>query len=203
MEAPGEPAAGPPGAPGPSSPSAPGHPAREKLVKLEGGRDGGRTAGRSVGQRRGEAGQGVSRSRLLRPAPAPRPAPDPDPLYDVPGAGGGPAGGPPRPGRAVSLRERLLLTRPVWLQLRANAAAALHVLRTEPPGVSPPRPSVPPDWPGRGGAGTEVPSANPSSPDVPGAEVQHAPVPSPVCQAARGQRPLLRVQPLRPGGPRR
>ncbi|XP_007943145.1 ras and Rab interactor 1 [Orycteropus afer afer] len=40
-----------------------------------------------------------------------------------------------QPGRAVSLRERLLLTRPVWLQLRANAAAALHALRTEPPGT--------------------------------------------------------------------
>lgn len=40
----------------------------------------------------------------------------------------------------MSLRERLLLTRPVWLQLRANAAAALHVLRTEPPGVSLPPP---------------------------------------------------------------
>lgn len=37
----------------------------------------------------------------------------------------------------MSLRERLLLTRAVWLQLRANAAAALHILRTEPPGVSP------------------------------------------------------------------
>ncbi|KAF6105953.1 Ras and Rab interactor 1 [Phyllostomus discolor] len=58
-----------------------------------------------------------------------------DPLYDVPDAGGGRAGGPQRPGRTVSLRERLLLTRPVWLQLRANAAAALHVLRTEPPGT--------------------------------------------------------------------
>ncbi|XP_029812413.1 ras and Rab interactor 1 [Suricata suricatta] len=58
-----------------------------------------------------------------------------DPPYDVPGASGGPAGGPQRPGRTVSLRERLLLTRPVWLQLRANAAAALHVLRTEPPGT--------------------------------------------------------------------
>uniref|UniRef100_UPI002955DBC4 ras and Rab interactor 1-like n=1 Tax=Panthera onca TaxID=9690 RepID=UPI002955DBC4 len=43
--------------------------------------------------------------------------------------------GPQRPGRTVSLRERLLRTRPVWLQLRANAAAALHVLRTEPPGT--------------------------------------------------------------------
>ncbi|KAM9660396.1 ras and Rab interactor 1 [Trichechus inunguis] len=61
--------------------------------------------------------------------------PGPDPLYDVPAVGGGQTGGPPRPGRTVSLRERLLLTRPVWLQLRANAAAALHVLRTEPPGT--------------------------------------------------------------------
>uniref|UniRef100_A0A452SS24 Ras and Rab interactor 1 n=1 Tax=Ursus americanus TaxID=9643 RepID=A0A452SS24_URSAM len=58
-----------------------------------------------------------------------------DPPYDVPGASGRQAGGPQRPGRSVSLRERLLLTRPVWLQLRANAAAALHVLRTEPPGT--------------------------------------------------------------------
>ncbi|XP_025735177.1 ras and Rab interactor 1 isoform X1 [Callorhinus ursinus] len=58
-----------------------------------------------------------------------------DPPYDVPGASGRQAGGPQRPGRTVSLRERLLLTRPVWLQLRANAAAALHVLRTEPPGT--------------------------------------------------------------------
>ncbi|XP_016041742.1 ras and Rab interactor 1 isoform X2 [Erinaceus europaeus] len=58
-----------------------------------------------------------------------------DPLYDVPDAGGGTAGGPQRPGRTVSLRERLLLTRPVWLQLQANAAAALHTLRTEPPGT--------------------------------------------------------------------
>uniref|UniRef100_A0A452G1M1 Ras and Rab interactor 1 n=1 Tax=Capra hircus TaxID=9925 RepID=A0A452G1M1_CAPHI len=58
-----------------------------------------------------------------------------DPRYDVPGAGGVQAGGSQRPGRTVSLRERLLLTRPVWLQLRANEAAALHVLRTEPPGT--------------------------------------------------------------------
>ncbi|XP_034500978.1 ras and Rab interactor 1 isoform X5 [Ailuropoda melanoleuca] len=58
-----------------------------------------------------------------------------DPPYDVPGASEQQAGGPQRPGRSVSLRERLLLTRPVWLQLRANAAAALHVLRTEPPGT--------------------------------------------------------------------
>ncbi|XP_075401461.1 ras and Rab interactor 1 [Tenrec ecaudatus] len=61
--------------------------------------------------------------------------PCPDPLYDVPAAAGAPTGGPPRAGRVVSLRERLLLTRPVWLQLRANAAAALHMLRTEPPGT--------------------------------------------------------------------
>lgn len=54
----------------------------------------------------------------------------------MPGAGGWQTVGPQRPGRTVSLRERLLLTRPVWLQLRASAAAALHVLRTEPPGVS-------------------------------------------------------------------
>ncbi|XP_058518750.1 ras and Rab interactor 1 isoform X2 [Ochotona princeps] len=65
----------------------------------------------------------------------PREKPAQDPLYDVPDPGGGRAGGPQRPGRTVSLRERLLLTRAVWLQLRANAAAALHILRTEPPGV--------------------------------------------------------------------
>lgn len=66
--------------------------------------------------------------------PTSRPAQDP--LYDTPDASGGQTGGPRQPARTVSLRERLLLTRPVWLQLRANAAAALHVLRTEPPGVS-------------------------------------------------------------------
>ncbi|XP_002755605.4 ras and Rab interactor 1 isoform X1 [Callithrix jacchus] len=64
-----------------------------------------------------------------------REKPAQDPLYDVPDASGRQAGGPQRPGRVVSLRERLLLTRPVWLQLQANAAAALHVLRTEPPGT--------------------------------------------------------------------
>uniref|UniRef100_A0A8C6RES4 Ras and Rab interactor 1 n=2 Tax=Nannospalax galili TaxID=1026970 RepID=A0A8C6RES4_NANGA len=58
-----------------------------------------------------------------------------DPLYDTPDTSGAQAGGPQQPARMVSLRERLLLTRPVWLQLRANAAAALHVLRTEPPGT--------------------------------------------------------------------
>lgn len=64
-----------------------------------------------------------------------REKPAQDPRYDVPGAGGVQAGGSQQPGRTVSLRERLLLTRPVWLQLRANEAAALHVLRTEPPGT--------------------------------------------------------------------
>lgn len=67
----------------------------------------------------------------------------------MPDAGGGQAGGPRQPGRPVSLRERLLLTRPVWLQLRANAAAALHVLRTEPPGVS--LGPTPWDWQSAGG----------------------------------------------------
>lgn len=61
--------------------------------------------------------------------------PSPDPLYDTPDARGVQAGGSQQPARTVSLRERLLITRPVWLQLRANAAAALHVLRTEPPGT--------------------------------------------------------------------
>ncbi|XP_065738394.1 ras and Rab interactor 1 isoform X2 [Phocoena phocoena] len=86
----------------------------------------------------GESGAGL----LGAPSPtsfAPghleREKPAQDPLYDVPDAGGARAGGPQQPGRTVSLRERLLLTRPVWLQLRANAAAALHVLRTEPPGT--------------------------------------------------------------------
>ncbi|XP_003313195.2 ras and Rab interactor 1 isoform X3 [Pan troglodytes] len=64
-----------------------------------------------------------------------REKPAQDPLYDVPNASGGQAGGPQRLGRVVSLWERLLLTRPVWLQLQANAAAALHMLRTEPPGT--------------------------------------------------------------------
>ncbi|KAM5248430.1 ras and Rab interactor 1 [Ctenodactylus gundi] len=64
-----------------------------------------------------------------------REKPAQDPVYDTPDVSGGAAGGPQLPTRTVSLRERLLLTRPVWLQLRANAAAALHVLRTEPPGT--------------------------------------------------------------------
>lgn len=100
---------------------------------------------------RAEEGVGVGQgSQPLAPCsglvPVPRPAQDP--LYDVPDAGGGQTGGPQQPGRAVSLRERLLLTRPVWLQLRANAAAALHVLRTEPPGVS--LGPTPWDWPSVG-----------------------------------------------------
>ncbi|XP_012612939.1 ras and Rab interactor 1 [Microcebus murinus] len=86
----------------------------------------------------GEPGAGP-RGALSRSSVAPehleREKPAQDPLYDVPDASRGQADGPQRPGRAVSLRERLLLTRPVWLQLRANAAAALHVLRTEPPGT--------------------------------------------------------------------
>lgn len=100
-----------------------------------------------------------------RPAQAPR--------YDVPVAGGVQAGGSQRPGRTVSLRERLLLTRPVWLQLRANEAAALHVLRTEPPGVS----LCPPlglEAEGRGARGwTQRPRASDPCPlaDVPGTEV--------------------------------
>nr|XP_006980826.1 ras and Rab interactor 1 [Peromyscus maniculatus bairdii] len=61
--------------------------------------------------------------------------PSPDPLYDTPDARGAQASGSQQPARTVSLRERLLITRPVWFQLRANAAAALHVLRTEPPGT--------------------------------------------------------------------
>ncbi|XP_074087106.1 ras and Rab interactor 1 [Macrotis lagotis] len=58
-----------------------------------------------------------------------------DPVYDIPEARGEQAGQVQGPGRMVSLRERLLLTQPVWLQLSANAAAALHVLQREPPGT--------------------------------------------------------------------
>ncbi|XP_062951628.1 ras and Rab interactor 1 isoform X1 [Cynocephalus volans] len=78
---------------------------------------------------------GAPRPSSITPGHLEREKPAQDPLYDMPDASGGQAGGLQRPGRAVSLRERLLLTRPVWLQLRANAAAALHVLRTEPPGT--------------------------------------------------------------------
>lgn len=138
METPGEPEAGHLGAPSPSN-FAPGHLEREKLVKFDGaacwGREGLRSRvypGVEEGERVGQGSQPLAPSsgQCLPPRPAQ------DPLYDVPDASGGQAGGPQRPGRTVSLRERLLLTRPVWLQLRANAAAALHVLRTEPPGVS-------------------------------------------------------------------
>ncbi|XP_069326471.1 ras and Rab interactor 1 isoform X2 [Eulemur rufifrons] len=86
----------------------------------------------------GEPGPGTGGApspARVAPAHLEREKPAQDPLYDVPDASRGQADGPQRPGRAVSLRERLLLTRPVWLQLRANAAAALHVLRTEPPGT--------------------------------------------------------------------
>lgn len=153
METPGDPKADLLGAPSPSD-FSPGHPEREKLVKLEGQSGGAGRAGRAVCLQRGE---GERWARVLPLAPCsglvfvPRPAQDP--LYDVPGAGGGQAGGPQRPGRTVSLRERLLLTRPVWLQLRASAAAALHVLRTEPPGVSPARTPETGQWT-VGGRGT-------------------------------------------------
>uniref|UniRef100_K7F5A7 Ras and Rab interactor 1 n=1 Tax=Pelodiscus sinensis TaxID=13735 RepID=K7F5A7_PELSI len=36
---------------------------------------------------------------------------------------------------SVSLRDRLLLTQPVWLQLSLNSATALHILQREPPGT--------------------------------------------------------------------
>ncbi|KAM8968072.1 ras and Rab interactor 1 [Sarcophilus harrisii] len=70
------------------------------------------------------------------PATAGAPAsPARDPIYDIPEAGGQQEGPFRGPGRPVSLRERLLITQPVWLQLSANAAAALHVLQREPPGT--------------------------------------------------------------------
>ncbi|KAG8522622.1 Ras and Rab interactor 1 [Galemys pyrenaicus] len=135
MEAPGQPGVGPLGAPSLAS-FTPGHLEREKLVKLGGrrwsGRDGG-TGQELPGAGRREVGGTASPWPRLSSGAAPSPAQDP--LYDVPQTGRAPAGGPQRPGRAVSLRERLLLTRPVWLQLRANAAAALHTLRTEPAGT--------------------------------------------------------------------
>ncbi|XP_038620330.1 ras and Rab interactor 1 isoform X2 [Tachyglossus aculeatus] len=58
-----------------------------------------------------------------------------DPIYDVPEARGGGGRLPTGAGRPVSLRERLLLTQPVWHQLRANPATALHTLQREPPGT--------------------------------------------------------------------
>lgn len=139
METPGEPRTGPLGAPYPAS-FASGHLEREKLVKLEGqprwgGVEGGEPElGLSQGQGGGDGWANPCSGLVPPPRTPARPAQDP--RYDVPGAGGVQAGGSQRPGRTVSLRERLLLTRPVWLQLRANEAAALHVLRTEPPGVS-------------------------------------------------------------------
>ncbi|XP_028915968.1 ras and Rab interactor 1 [Ornithorhynchus anatinus] len=58
-----------------------------------------------------------------------------DPIYDVPEARGGGGRLPSGAARPVSLRERLLLTQPVWHQLRANPATALHTLQREPPGT--------------------------------------------------------------------
>ncbi|XP_075795091.1 ras and Rab interactor 1 isoform X2 [Pelodiscus sinensis] len=59
-----------------------------------------------------------------------------DPVYDVPAPHVCPQ---PRPARgaptSVSLRDRLLLTQPVWLQLSLNSATALHILQREPPGT--------------------------------------------------------------------
>ncbi|XP_003798403.1 ras and Rab interactor 1 [Otolemur garnettii] len=86
----------------------------------------------------GEPGAGPRRAPSLvnfSPEHLEREKPAQCPLYDMPNASGRQAGGPQQAGRVVSLRERLLLTRPVWLQLQANAAAALHVLRAEPPGT--------------------------------------------------------------------
>lgn len=170
MESTGDPGAGLLGALSPSNSSAPGDLEREKLLKLDGqpggaGRD--RTVGSIQGAEEGKgSGPGPARGPGSGPVPASRPAQDP--LYDVPEACGGQAGGPQRPGRAVSLRERLLLTRPVWLQLRANAAAALHVLRTEPPGVSLVR-----SFQGVGGRRAGHGGPEPPHPfsDVPGAEI--------------------------------
>lgn len=158
MDTPAEPGADPLRAPSPSN-FAPGHLERVKLVKLEGSPRGAGMDCRAVCP--GAGGRAGQRSQPLAPCsglvPAPRLAQDP--LYDVPDAAGGQAGGPQRPGRTVSLRERLLLTRPVWLQLRANAAAALHVLRTEPPGVSlAPAPWDLPSEGGRKRAGPEPPA---------------------------------------------
>lgn len=138
MEDPGETGAHPLGAT--SLNFVPGHQQKEKLVKL-GDQPGAGAEGsyRRIwqGQGRWEAQNG---KRCAPQTPAQvwvsAPRPSLDPLYDTPDARGVQAGGSQQPARTVSLRERLLLTRPVWLQLRANAAAALHVLRTEPPGVS-------------------------------------------------------------------
>lgn len=158
METPGEPRTGPLGAPYPAS-FASGHLEREKLVKLEGqprwgGVEGGEPElGLSQGQGGGDGWANPCSGLVPPPRTLARPAQDP--RYDVPGAGGVQAGGSQRPGRTVSLRERLLLTRPVWLQLRANEAAALHVLRTEPPGVSL-SPLLGLEAEGRGGEGLDT-----------------------------------------------
>lgn len=134
MEDPGETGAHPLGATNLNF--VPGHQQKEKLVKL-GGQPGASGEGRSrrswQGQDRWEAQNGKTCSPQVWVS-APRPSTDP--LYDTPDTRGVQAGRSQQPARTVSLRERLLITRPVWLQLRANAAAALHVLRTEPPGVS-------------------------------------------------------------------
>lgn len=120
-------------------------PGERKLVKLEGrprwwGGRWGTRAGSVPGPRRGRR-LGKSCSGLVPPPRTPaRPAQDP--RYDVPGAGGVQAEWIAAASGTVSLRERLLLTRPVWLQLRASEAAALRVLRTEPPGVSLPTPGA-------------------------------------------------------------
>lgn len=138
MEDPGETGAHPLGAT--SLNFVPGHQQKEKLVKL-GDQPG---AGAEGSYRRIWQGQGRWEAQNGKRCAPQTPAqvwvsalrPSLDPLYDTPDARGLQAGGSQQPARTVSLRERLLLTRPVWLQLRANAAAALHVLRTEPPGVS-------------------------------------------------------------------
>lgn len=119
----------------------PGHQQKEKLVKLGGQLGaGGEGSDRKVWQRQMDRWEAQDGEEVLAQTPAQvcvsAPSPSPDPLYDTPDASRAQAGGAQQPARTVSLRERLLITRPVWLQLRANAAAALHVLRTEPPGVS-------------------------------------------------------------------
>lgn len=140
MEDPGETGAHPLGAANLNF--VPRHQQKEKLVKLGGqlvqrvravarGSGKGRIGGKPrTGKRQRRSPQTPAQVRVSAPRPSP------DPLYDTPDASRAQAGRSQQPARTVSLRERLLITRPVWLQLRANAAAALHVLRTEPPGVS-------------------------------------------------------------------
>lgn len=146
MEDPGETGAHPLGATNLNL--VPGHQQKEKLVKLGG------QPGTGGGRGQWQDGGGVRTGERCSPqTPAQvrvsAPRPSPDPLYDTPDTRGAQASGSQQPARTVSLRERLLITRPVWFQLRANAAAALHVLRTEPPGVSLSRP------PGLAGRGRE------------------------------------------------